>query len=99
MDQAAVAQIVRGELARSDLARNVRALQGQIYDTTLTMIVGSNLFTLAGIDTTRVQGLQVLNLQAASHWTFTWFPVPLAGGIVFNNTGASQSVTIRYRVT
>lgn len=62
-----------------------------------TMATGVNAFAL---DLTGVSspGVMVVGMAPATHHTWTWYPHPGLGGLLFNNSGASQTITVNYYV-
>lgn len=69
----------------------------ELRTTSGTMAVGANAFAL---DLTGITapGIVVVAIAPATHHTWTWYPHPGLGGVLFNNSGASQSVTVKYHV-
>jgi hypothetical protein len=101
MDHATVAAIVREELGRSELATKVRQLQQAGAITPLRSVAFTSVVGVAGyaVDTSGLEapdGVVVVRVVPASHWSFTWFPRNT--DIVVSNAGAAQTLTMHYYV-
>lgn len=69
----------------------------ELRTTTATMATGTNAFAL---DLTGITGpgVLVVSMAPATHHTWTWYPHVGLGGLLFVNSGVSQSVTVKYYV-